>query len=204
VLDADSVEWFKQNGGLPRKNGDHFRDTLLSRGGSEDAVTLFKNFSGREPYVQQSIPTWHGPLTDSQGRWIDTHVMNQDFLAWVGQGVIADRSQEHLGLSDRGIVAIRRRFFDELEKIAAGGEAKGTIRDPERNVRLPLPMMDRAQVLDGYPIEEIMAHPRMKLLYTSYIFQAGQPESVRQAFSEAMGLEVKEFDGIVRAHRNKD
>jgi len=52
VLDADSVEWFKQNGGLTRKNGDHFRDTLLSRGGSEDAVTLFRNFSGREPYVE--------------------------------------------------------------------------------------------------------------------------------------------------------
>jgi peptidyl-dipeptidase Dcp len=52
VLDADSVEWFKANGGLTRKNGDHFRDTLLSRGGSEDAVTLFKNFSGREPYVE--------------------------------------------------------------------------------------------------------------------------------------------------------
>jgi len=46
------VEWFKQNGGLTRKNGDHFRDTLLSRGGSEDAVTLFKGFSGREPYVE--------------------------------------------------------------------------------------------------------------------------------------------------------
>ncbi len=52
VLDADSVEWFKQNGGLTRKNGDHFRATLLSRGGSEDAVTLFKSFSGREPYVE--------------------------------------------------------------------------------------------------------------------------------------------------------
>ena len=52
VLDADSVEWFKQNGGLKRENGDHFRDTLLSRGGSEDAMVLFKNFSGKEPYVQ--------------------------------------------------------------------------------------------------------------------------------------------------------
>ena len=52
VLDADSVEWFKQNGGLKRENGDHFRDTLLSRGGSEDAMVLFKNFSGKDPYVQ--------------------------------------------------------------------------------------------------------------------------------------------------------
>ncbi|MBK6377101.1 MAG: M3 family metallopeptidase [Xanthomonadales bacterium] len=52
VLDADSVEWFKANGGLTRKNGDHFRKTLLSRGGSEDAMVLFKEFSGGEPYVQ--------------------------------------------------------------------------------------------------------------------------------------------------------
>ena len=52
VLDADSVEWFKQNGGLTRKNGDHFRDTLLSRGGSKDAMLLFHDFSGRDPYIQ--------------------------------------------------------------------------------------------------------------------------------------------------------
>jgi peptidyl-dipeptidase Dcp len=52
VLDADSVEWMKQNGGLTRKNGDHFRDTLLSRGGSKDAMVLFHDFSGRDPYIQ--------------------------------------------------------------------------------------------------------------------------------------------------------
>lgn len=52
VLDADSVEWFKENGGLTRENGDHFRETLLSRGGSEDAMTLFKNFRGAEPNVE--------------------------------------------------------------------------------------------------------------------------------------------------------
>jgi Zn-dependent oligopeptidase len=47
VLDADTVEWIKQNGGLTRANGDHFRDTLLSRGGSKDALQLFKDFAGR-------------------------------------------------------------------------------------------------------------------------------------------------------------
>ena len=52
VLDAGSVEWFKANGGLTRKNGDHFRNTLLSRGGSDDALVLFRNFSGGEPDVQ--------------------------------------------------------------------------------------------------------------------------------------------------------
>ncbi|MBT5097392.1 MAG: M3 family metallopeptidase, partial [Candidatus Marinimicrobia bacterium] len=38
VLDADTVEWFKENGGLKRENGEHFRKTLLSRGGSQDAL----------------------------------------------------------------------------------------------------------------------------------------------------------------------
>ncbi|HAJ76461.1 MAG TPA: dipeptidyl carboxypeptidase II [Gammaproteobacteria bacterium] len=48
VLDADSVEWFKENGGLTRQNGDHFRRTLLSRGASEGAMVLFRNFRGRD------------------------------------------------------------------------------------------------------------------------------------------------------------
>jgi peptidyl-dipeptidase Dcp len=51
VLDADSVEWMKQHGGLKRENGDHFRETLLSRGGSDDAMKLFKNFTGGDPDV---------------------------------------------------------------------------------------------------------------------------------------------------------
>ena len=52
VLDADSVEWFKENGGMRRENGDHFRATLLSRGGAEDAMQQFENFRGREPDIQ--------------------------------------------------------------------------------------------------------------------------------------------------------
>ena len=52
VLDADTVEWFKQHGGLTRENGDRFRAMLLSRGGSADALGLFKNFVGRDPYIE--------------------------------------------------------------------------------------------------------------------------------------------------------
>lgn len=52
VLDADTVEWFKENGGLLRENGDHFRQTLLSQGGSEDAMELFRNFRGRDAAIE--------------------------------------------------------------------------------------------------------------------------------------------------------
>ena len=51
VLDADSVEWFKENGGLTRENGDHFRGTLLSKGGSVEAMTLFRGFRGDDPDI---------------------------------------------------------------------------------------------------------------------------------------------------------
>ena len=40
-----------------------------------------------EPFEQDKIPYWYGPIRDEQtGRWITSHVMNQDFVAWVGQG----------------------------------------------------------------------------------------------------------------------
>jgi peptidyl-dipeptidase Dcp len=51
-LDADTVEWFKENGGLLRKNGDRFRKTLLSRGGSADAIGMFRDFRGRDARIE--------------------------------------------------------------------------------------------------------------------------------------------------------
>ena len=52
VLDADTVDWFKENGGLLRKNGEHFRDTLLGRGGSIDSMQMFRNFRGRDSKIE--------------------------------------------------------------------------------------------------------------------------------------------------------
>jgi peptidyl-dipeptidase Dcp len=51
VLVADSIEWFKAHGGLLRANGDHYRATVLSHGGSVDAMTLFREFTGSDPDV---------------------------------------------------------------------------------------------------------------------------------------------------------
>ena len=52
VLDADTVEWLRDNGGLLRANGDQFRAALLSRGGSADAMEMFRAFRGRDPQIQ--------------------------------------------------------------------------------------------------------------------------------------------------------
>jgi peptidyl-dipeptidase Dcp len=48
VLDADTGEWFRENGGLRRENGDIFRGRLLSRGGSVDPLDAFRAVRGRD------------------------------------------------------------------------------------------------------------------------------------------------------------
>ena len=150
----------------------------------------------REPYVQQSIPTWIGPIKDANGAWITSHVMNQDFVAWVGQGRIADRTKEKLGVTDRGIVMMRRRFFEELELVAAGQDPKAIIRDPEKNKVVQLPIANNDTTLRGLSTQDILNDSRRRVRLTSYILQAGQPESVRREMSQVMGIEVGEFEGL--------
>jgi 5,5'-dehydrodivanillate O-demethylase len=95
---------------------------------------------GDAAYEQERIPSWTSPIKDPvTGRWISSHVMNQDFIAWVGQGKLPDRTDEHLGESDRGIIMMRRRLMEQMELVRDGGEPKMTIRDPELNQRLKLP-----------------------------------------------------------------
>ena len=59
VLDADTVTWFAENGGLRRENGDTFRRLLLSRGGSLDVMDAFRAVRGRDPEI--------GPLLARRG-----------------------------------------------------------------------------------------------------------------------------------------
>jgi peptidyl-dipeptidase Dcp len=52
VLDADTVTWFEEHGGLRRDNGDTFRRELLSKGGSVDPMAAFAAFRGRPPRTE--------------------------------------------------------------------------------------------------------------------------------------------------------
>ena len=59
VLAADTTDWFMEHGGLTRANGDRFRRTVLSRGGSKESISLFRNFTGSDPQI--------GPLLKKRG-----------------------------------------------------------------------------------------------------------------------------------------
>jgi len=138
----------------------------------------------RRPYVQPQIPSWKSPIADPEtGRWITSHVINQDIVAWVGQGRIADRTRENLGQSDKGIVMMRNRLFSELKAMAAGERPKGLILDGEPNERVPLPVANRLSL--GAAADS-----------SRFILHAGQPAAVRDQCTEAMGFEM-DISGVV-------
>lgn len=147
-----------------------------------------------EPFVQSTIPTWHSPVRDAQGRWITSHVINQDIVAWAGQGRIADRSLENLGASDRGIAMIRRQLFNDIEAVQAGRDPKGVLRDPARNQRVLLPSDSRDFFTHGLPREDYLRHPKWARLLQHFIFHAGQPEWVQEAHREATGVAIEPMD----------
>ncbi len=55
MLDDDAYAWFKAHGGLTRANGQHFRDTILSRGHTEDYAAMYRNFAGKDPTVDAMV-----------------------------------------------------------------------------------------------------------------------------------------------------
>ncbi|TCU86721.1 peptidyl-dipeptidase Dcp [Curtobacterium sp. PhB191] len=59
VLDADTVEWFRDNGGLDRAAGRRFAERLLGVGGTKDPLEAYRDFRGRDAEV--------GPLLRRRG-----------------------------------------------------------------------------------------------------------------------------------------
>lgn len=152
-------------------------ETTLSVGWFFDRVPREK-----EPYIQNAVPSWHAPIKDPKtGRWITSHVMNQDFVAWVGQGTFADRSRELLGKSDRGIAMIRQRYFRDMEAVKRGEDPKAVYRDPKQAARIQFPIDGLEVFRDG---ETHSDHPRRR----KFTFLAGQPAEVTRAYDDAMGF----------------
>jgi 5,5'-dehydrodivanillate O-demethylase oxygenase subunit len=94
---------------------------------------------------------------------------------------------------------MRKRFLDDIEAMRNGNDPKAVIRDPERNRGVKLPTVGRDLLLSGLTLDQIAANPARGGNVTpgSYVFQFGQPESVRHAMQEALGREIT-LDGVVK------
>jgi 5,5'-dehydrodivanillate O-demethylase len=86
------------------------------------------------------VPYRYVPLVDGEGDWVLNYTFNQDYMAWVTQGEIAERDKEKLGASDRGIILFRHLLQEQVERVREGEDPMNTFRDPAANQRLSFPM----------------------------------------------------------------
>ena len=79
------------------------------------------------------------PPIEPQEQWLAdgeydlTGFYGQDRMAWETQGAIYDRSQEHLGATDRGIILFRQLLAEQITVVERGGEPLALVRDPAKN-----------------------------------------------------------------------
>ena len=90
-------------------------------------------------HLLEKVHTYEVPFIDEKGEFIVDNVDGQDMMAWISQGAIADRSLENLGATDKGIVMYRRMLKREMQKVQAGIDPMGIVRDTARNERIDLP-----------------------------------------------------------------
>jgi len=79
------------------------------------------------------MPVKHGKLYNDEGKIIAATIPYQDMTAWVGQGPISPRTNEHLGTSDAGVILYHKMLLEEIEKVERGEDPLGTIRDSAVN-----------------------------------------------------------------------
>jgi 5,5'-dehydrodivanillate O-demethylase len=91
-----------------------------------------------EELTTQERPTVYEYLwKDEQGRFITDYIEGQDIMAWVSQGEITDRTQEHLGRSDAGVAMLRKMFKENMKRVADGLDPIAITREKHDIINLP-------------------------------------------------------------------
>jgi 5,5'-dehydrodivanillate O-demethylase len=120
------------------KGGKGHRHNLQIRVPVDDTHTqVFRvNFVPHD--TERSLPDAAVPLRLAQlkfgPREYDmTLVSAQDSMAWETQGPLTDRTREHLGIEDEGVIELRKMWREQIDRVQHGLEPLGVIRDPTKN-----------------------------------------------------------------------
>ncbi len=110
----------------------------------DDTHTWVLFYSSHQPpglteFPEQVHPTdYEFPWLDEDGNHLVDYIEGQDIMAWVTQGDINDRTGEHLGKSDIGVITLRKMFREQMALVAAGEEPTvGITREPHERIGLP-------------------------------------------------------------------
>jgi len=138
----------------PFRKGAELIRSMIFRVPQDDATTLLY-FVRFEPDAAPNVlkttkrTQQYGVYTPLETDWWGIDVSDQDRMAVEQQGVVADRPNEHLGVSDGGIIAMRQMMRESLELVAAGKDPLCVIRDPaKQNVDFPVQATMTEQVQD--------------------------------------------------------
>ena len=98
---------------------------------------------GQPEQLSEDVPFYRVPVPvldeDGQPSWEELdNTSGQDIAAWITQGQIADRTDETLGRSDRGIILYRRLLEEQMALVEDGVDPLNVFRDPDENRDLNL------------------------------------------------------------------
>ena len=110
----------------------------------DDTHTWVAFYSSHQPPGMDTFPEQVYPVDyefewlDEKGEHIVDYIEGQDIMAWVTQGDINDRTAEHLGKSDIGVIQLRKMFREQMALVAEGKDPTvGFTREPHERIGLP-------------------------------------------------------------------
>ncbi len=126
--------------------GNEMQATMQWRVPADDTSTyhvsyyVFRAAPGAEAPAQPCIPYRKVPIRDERGEFMVDLTFNQDYMAWISQGEIADRESERLGESDAGIIMFRQMLRQQMEAVLEGSEPMNVFREAPPGGSIELPM----------------------------------------------------------------
>ena len=121
------------------KSGEHVRSIII-RVPENDVSTLLyfvRFYKSNKRSLNTSIrDTKYGEYAPLDSDWWGINVSDQDRMAVEQQGVVADRPNEHLAVSDGGIIEMRKMMRESLAAVAAGKDPLCIIRDPRSRISI--------------------------------------------------------------------
>jgi 5,5'-dehydrodivanillate O-demethylase oxygenase subunit len=138
----------------PREANGKLRHNLQMRMPVDDThtqvyiVNFEPNDSDHSP-ADGDAPCQFFPVHDDNGQYRLDEVLAQDAMAWETQGAITDRTQEHLGAGDEGVIMLRTLLREQIEIVRAGGEPLGVVRNQTINRMIELEVINERIGLFG-------------------------------------------------------
>jgi 5,5'-dehydrodivanillate O-demethylase len=124
--------------GVPVNGSSEIVRSMIYRVPVDDNETLLYFFrcypDSKKSFITTKRDTKLGEYDALEKDWWGINVNDQDRMAVEQQGIIADRTNEHLGVSDGGIILMRQMMREALAAVAAGKDPIGVIRDPAQQM----------------------------------------------------------------------